>query len=108
MRRSINPKVLITSWDKNKNNTFDEKDIDDGKVISFSVWLNRKIVRHNLTPKDLACEFISLSSVRHWMRSRCNPREDKIESLCKRLESLTSIKESVFRKEIKSVMSRSK
>lgn len=108
MRRSINPKVLITSWDKNKNNTFDEKDIDDGKVDSFSVWLNRKMIRHDLKVKDLVCDSISQSSVRDWMRSRCNPREDKIESLCKRLESLTSIKESVFRKEIKSVMSRSK
>lgn len=108
MRRSINPKVLITSWDKQKNYIFDKKDIDDGKVSSFSVWINRKLVRHNLMPKDLTCEFISLSTVRHWMRSRCLPKEEKIDYLCKRLESLTSIKASVFRREIKSVMSRSK
>ncbi|MGI9554703.1 MAG: hypothetical protein ACR2M6_01910 [Vampirovibrionia bacterium] len=108
MRRTINPNVLITSWDKEKNKIFDDKDIDDGKLKSFSIWLNRKLGKHNLTPQQLVCEGVSLSAVRHWMKSRCTPREDKVSLLAIRLENLTCIKSNVFEKEIKEVIKRGK
>lgn len=88
MRRQMNPKVLLNTWDKSMNYKTVGKSSSNNR---FAEWFSNILDTHKIDRSRLVELGIHNGCITHWLNNARTPSIMSVNKLCKALETCTGI-----------------